>query len=297
MRRRDFLRAGAIGAGALASPGALAAPSGVEAMLRSLERRKEQVGARLAPFREVLVELGIPGIDADLFDAVLPGLFATLTYAEFAELRPRNQRHPLAQKAIFAAAEDIAGAVRRLADVVEGLGDGHWERLEGALRADEASLDAALDRAMVEVEDLRVPRRAVDMLRSTFGELRLRSRREGLRGILDPLAADVRRMERSISEADDPYDPVRAVTPAAAADELDEPSDPDVYDDVPPDNTNMTRALGLMLLGVGIVGVIAVAVSVFATSGFVLICPCVSVPLLAGIIIVIISGALLASAK
>ena len=302
MRRRDFLRAGAIGAGALASPGALAAPAGVESMLRTLDRRKEQVAARMAPFRDVLGELGIPGIDADLFDAVMPGLFATLTYAEFADLRLRNQRHPLAQKAIFQAAEDIASACRRVAQVVEGLTDGDWDRLDRALRDHPDELDAALDRAVVEVDDLRLPRRSVEMLRATFGDLRTRLGRQGLRGILAELADDVRRMERTVVEADDPFDVVRAVTPAAASEQLaqdsdaEAPTDPDVYDDVPPDNTNVTRALGMMLLGVGCVGFIAIVVSVFATGGFLLICPCVSVPMIAGLVIVIVAGAILVRA-
>jgi hypothetical protein len=319
LRRRDLLVGGVAGAGVLIPSGALAGRGvdRVERAVRRITRIRERIHTRLAPARAHVPppEGGEP--DRHFVEQLGAAGVAAAVYAEASRLSAEEQADPRMQQELWGAAEDMGRAVRAVADRFDDLDDDRWQALDDVVVREEASLDLIAAAIDAEMEALDLPQRSRRQLTETVRRQHFEVRQRGLKATMRQLLDRTRKVERLVARHADPLDALRtAAAPAAseggpqrsapahelrasspgsaAAAPLD-PGSPDDLDHPARSRGSADVAIGALLLGLGIAGVVLLIASSMVTSGFTLLCLCVSIPLLCGSIICLAAGVTLIS--
>lgn len=291
MDRRDVLRGGVVGVGALALPldAFAGADDEVRRVLARVDRHVGRVVERMRPLRELLISV-LPAEDQGIIGHAQRAILASVVYGEISAVRPARQSHPSIQARIAQAALDMAGGLREVVGFLERIGPDRWAEIQGTLFADRARLNHLLGRISDEVSDAGLPPGAVRQLDNTARRLAFRMEERGAQPEIGEIIDQFRRLEATVQAAADPMEPVRAATPASLNDEVDAaPASASGGAEAP----NRDMALGALLLGVGVVGAGLYVVAAIATGGYLVWCVCVSIPLVLGLGLVLAAGVML----
>jgi hypothetical protein len=288
----------AAGAGVLLPSGALAArgEDPVERVLRRIERRSARIEARMAPARAHVPAVDGAEGDAGFYDALRDAMVASLVYAEIGRLPVEDQVHPRVQDALWGAAEGMGRSMRLLAGRLESMDAERWAALEGATARNDDQLDVLADAVVAEVDQLGLPPVAARQLDKTVRERVFEVRQRGLRRTVEGLVGRFRKTEASVARSADPFDAVRLATPPEASARVGRRGGGALSGGGRMRATGgADAALGALLLGIGAVGLVMLVIGTVGSGVGWIACLCVSVPLVAGTILVLAAGIALVS--
>lgn len=316
IRRRDLIAGGAAGAAGVGIliPSDAWAANGEQRIRRifdRIERRKARIQTRMAPARELVPGPNGAERDEAFYDDVRDVLFASLTYAELGELSPEEQVHPAVQARLWGAADDMGRGMSSIGRRMERIDDARWAELDAVARDNDSGLDAVSDAVIGEVHQLGLPPRSTQRLSATLRQLMFNVRQRGLRNPIEGMLGDLRRLEGSVSRQSDPMEAARVATPDEAHRHSEALHTASARWSTTATLTEgklsagggkrlsngASRALGALLLGIGVVGVVALIVGVGATSGYLVACLCISIPLALGTLLCLTAGILLLAGK
>lgn len=297
MRRRDLLLGGMAGAVGASAPALARSRDPIERCLHAMDLQLERVRERAGPFlTEVPGFLGEPGLDVALQRA-LDGL---IQYGNVASLTPEQQADERIQARLWSAADHIGSSVSRLARELASIDEDKLERLHQVLLERPDVVEGTLASIESETAALNIPDKVRDQLLRTVRETSFDLTHGQKSGATKRHLARFKRLHHKVSESEDPLSllsqtpeeelAIRKAVLAGAAPSHSIAGQPG---DITELGDAKNRALGGLLLALGVITSAVLVGGVIASGGFLALCICVGIPVLTSAILLLVAGALL----
>lgn len=295
MRRRDLLKGG-LAAAALGASRPAEAGDPIARALARIDLQIARLRERTAPMLAALPAFsGQPGLD----EALSGALDALVAYGGVASLDEEAQADPRVQERLWATARGMGRSLDRFALELDSLDEDALEALHAGLADKPELVESGLAALAEETRALDIPKRAREQLLATVEQTAFDLAHGQKSGATRRHLARFQRLKRRVQKSADrlellerpPVDELRARKAQASGAPMDEPpperaGDEDISDE-------QAAVLGGLLLALGIANGVLFTYGLAGSSGFLALCICVGVPMLAATVLLLVAGAAL----